>query len=80
MPETDGFIKIDGREAVYIAEFSQEWVDDSFSHEYGVRKIGHLEPYDIKVWHLSYLDDEEKIEVTDAIIKEIGEQIQRRIN
>lgn len=82
MKTIDGFIKIDGREATFIAKYTTQFESDSFDHAFGTQECGHDELDDVEISSLIYSDDddcneiEETAEIKEAVIREI----ERRMN
>lgn len=82
MAKTDGFIEINGREAVFIAYFDKRWVDTSFSHAFGVKYDGHTEIENVVIDSLCFVDDDsmKEIDRTLEIHDAITQQIEMKLN
>lgn len=82
MKTIDGFIKIDGREATFIAKYSTRWEDDSFDHAFGTENCGHDELDEVEISSLIYSDDDDcnEIEETAEIKEKVEREIARRLN
>jgi len=54
--------------------FSCVWVDDSFSHEFGVHRCGHYEVVDVDVYRIEQINGDDCFQVDwnllDADVKE----------
>lgn len=81
MKNIDGFIKIDGREATFIAKYSTQFENDSFDHAFGTHECGHDELDEVEITSLIYSDDDDcdEIEETPEILESVKQEIARRL-
>lgn len=72
--EEDGEIVYNRKKLYYIVIYDVVWVDDSFSHEWGIKKCGHDEIVDIEIIKLQD-EDGNDVELNEEIYKIIEQDV-----